>query len=133
MTVDLLSARLKAAKRELTALKTAHKRGLGLLKVYTQEGTAPVPTDDTYDFTLRINFARDFSKNPLAFFIPVAQSPTEWYFHNNLDVENEYYSTDGYTLIVSGFRLAFAGWSDGYKIVSTAPIDNVIWEWTLHE
>lgn len=34
MTVDLLSVRLKEAKRELTALKTAHKRGLGGLKVF---------------------------------------------------------------------------------------------------
>lgn len=34
MTVDLLSVRLKEVKRELTNLKTAHKRGLGGLKVF---------------------------------------------------------------------------------------------------
>jgi hypothetical protein len=133
MTVDLLSQRLKAAKRELTNLKTAHMRGLGLLKVYTHQGVAPVPTDDTYDFTLRVDFERGFGEKPLALFSLVTVAPTEWFFNNNLEAEDEYYSSDGYTLIIRGIRIAFAEWSDGYKIVSTAPVSNLTWEWSLHE
>ena len=36
MTVNLLSQKLKAAKKEITDLKTAHKRGFGNLKIYRE-------------------------------------------------------------------------------------------------
>jgi len=65
MTVDLLSVRLKEAKRELTNLKTAHKRGLGLLKLYKYTVTLHPPGQlFAYYIELNITFSQNSSPYP---------------------------------------------------------------------
>lgn len=75
---DLLVQRLKAAKRELTALKTAHRRGLGLLKVYDKIVSLEIPQDPSYYYYVEfdITFAQGSSPYPFIELIPKVFSGT---------------------------------------------------------
>ena len=64
MTVDLLSVRLKECKRELTALKTAHRRGLGELKILRYPLQISGYNDYGYSLSVVLNFDRSFTPYP---------------------------------------------------------------------
>lgn len=63
--MNLLSLRIKGAKKELTALKTNHRRGLGMLKVYKYDYTIPPPPDPELSFWwLSMSFTFSMSAYP---------------------------------------------------------------------
>lgn len=121
---DLLVQRLKTAKRELTALKTAHRRGLGLLKVYLEEVALDV-NDRTgmWFVTITLDFDTKFAPFPFVQGVQVSEDvPTE-----NTEV---IYSNDGYTCELTFFWIASIPPLNTLKFVATSPIVSSSQSWT---
>lgn len=131
--INLLTTRLKEAKEELTNLKTAYVRGLGLMDVYTYSGTASPPTRQDYLFKASITFDPEFAQNPLTYLsIGIGDLQAPW-LGSALEIYNQTFSSDGFTLTVNGLISWAAEDIATYTIYSTSPITNVSWEWTLDE
>jgi hypothetical protein len=140
MTVDLLSQRLKAAKRELTNLKTAHKRGLGTLKVYRTEhyfADDGITPPNSYRGKLRIKFSQDFTPYPFFYVYPTASGDDPWYYPwyyttESIKIIGMHFEDGGYTAVVDG-DIWYSRTSLYQKVVifSTAPIESVTGSWTL--
>lgn len=96
MTVDLLSVRLKEAKRELTNLKTAHKRGLGGLKVFEYDLDISGYTDHVYILNITVNFDPNFTSYPFVSCTPQSDPET---FLANADLISMDYSNNGMSAI----------------------------------
>lgn len=90
---DLLSQRLIAAKRELTALKTAHGRGLGLIKIYRKDIQIDTSghEDGVYYLTIQIEFDRSFAAYP---FVDSLQNGQDDY----ASLLNQGYSDEGFLM-----------------------------------
>lgn len=103
MTVNLLSQRLKAAKRELTALKTAHRRGLGSLAVYEFQMALDVPVEAQTGFwylDLTLTFDRSFPAYPFAQVIAPNGPASDYYTANIFEGEqSKVYGNSGYSLM----------------------------------
>lgn len=126
MSVDLFSLKLKAAKRELLGLKTAHTRGLGNIRIYTTtiEIDPTGHTSGIYFIDLVVDFDASFAAYPFVNFVPSMSQTNEYYFEPiGLD-----YSNDGRTLNVRGAWFYYQG-TNYVKIQSTAPIVNWSYTW----
>lgn len=122
-----LSQRLKYAKRELTALKTAHPRGLGNLRVYRRSETAITPgTSGLYYGTVTATFSSQFSPYP---YVQAVLGPMPENV-NILQIEDFEYSSDG-----MGFTTIMGGWFTAgsipitFEILSLAPVETVSIQW----
>jgi hypothetical protein len=133
MTVDLLTARLKAAKRELTALKTSHMRGLGLAKVYSYSGVFSPPSYNPYLFTMTINFDREFAKNPLTYISLGGNDLSDPWIGSSAEIDNESFTSDGYSMVVDGYVDETQYTTSNFVVYSVSPILGISWEWTLDE
>ena len=124
MSQNLLVERLKAAKRELTALKTAHRRGLGLLKVYKKEYTIQTPGDNNaYWLTIDLGF----SISPFPF-VQLYTAGGEYVLVADTEFE---YKNGGNT---AEFRFV---WLDNkptysFTVYSTSPIESMDYSWERH-
>lgn len=133
--MNLLSQRIKEAKRELTALKTAHKRGFGLLKIYKTEclfSNIPGLTDNyIYDATTTVTFSREFAPFPMAFLVGnFADDITGW-FALSADAQEIKYSNDGYTVTFVGTSIYASKFDlDRMFIYSTAPVSSISYNWS---
>lgn len=97
MTVNLLSQRLKAAKRELTALKTAHIRGLGELNVFkTIVEVNPSAGSSIALLTITLNFNSAFAPYPFINVLPIVDNS----FNHSAEWLELSYSNSGRTAIV---------------------------------
>lgn len=127
MPTPQLTQRLIRAKEELTALKTAHKRGVGMLKVF-EENIAPQASDSTpWDLTITLAF--DPSTTPYPFVYAIAKTLDEsvYYFSAGFTQEEIEY-TNEHTVKVAG-----SFWSSNavpIRILSTAPVSNVSYSWS---
>lgn len=128
MTVDLFSVKLKEAKRELTALKTAHKRGLGDLKVFDYELKISGYNDYVYDLTVTVDFDPAFTKYPFIFAYPQCDPST---YLTKADLISMDFANDGASVVFnfSWFALTTI---DPYTILfhSSVPIINVDYNFT---
>lgn len=75
---DLLVQRLKAAKRELTALKTAHRRGLGGMKVFEYPLSISGYNDYVYALSVTIRFASGSTSYPFVVGTPQSDPNTNY-------------------------------------------------------
>lgn len=124
---DLLVQRLKAVKRELTALKTAHRRGLGLLKVYRREETfTPPGGQGTYNgIKITISFSRNFAKSPLVSLSGLTMG--------SMTVQSLYVNSVKYIDDFSLEIIADLVWTsvipNKFVIISSAPVEEVNYVW----
>lgn len=134
--MNTLAQRLKFAKRELTALKTAHRRGLGLMKVYK---TIHYFEDDDisygyeYNGVLTLNFSAGSSPYPYFNVLAASEELSEYYIEaKTIDIASVRYTNSGHSAEVSG-RI-FYGYGDIYDkiiIYSAAPIISTSGTWSL--
>lgn len=96
MTVDLLSVRLKEAKRELTNLKTAHKRGLNSLVVFEYPLSISGYNDDVYTLSVTLNFDPNFTKYPFISCSPQCDPST---YISNADLISMDYTNNGMSAV----------------------------------
>lgn len=124
MTINPLTMRIKAAKRELLALKTAHTRGLGNVRIYTTT-LAIDPTGHTtgwWGLIVNINFDQAFVAYPFVNFAVRFNS------NNSMEAVGQDYVNGGYSLRAQ-FIWRYSGDADTVSVSSTAPVINYTYEW----
>lgn len=129
MTVNLLTKRLKAARSELTALKTTHTRGIGLLRLYSQiltiDGSGQTGGVHELDVTISLNTS--YASFPFVQVSPAINDDNGY----TMEIDGFTY-TNGYNLRYHLLWLVRANSGDTNKlqIVSSSPITSVNYEWT---
>lgn len=127
MPTPVLVERLKRAKKELTALKTAHKRGVGLLKVF-EENIAPQAPDHTpWDLTITLTFGANTAPYPFVYAIAKSLSEEDYYWSFGFTQEEIEYANE-HTVNVAG-----EFWSSNpvpTRILSTAPVESISYSWS---
>lgn len=120
---NLLVERLKAAKRELTALKTVHRRGLGGLKVFEYPLEISGYNDTVYTLDVTVNFVVGSTSYPFVFCTPQVDPDT---LLTKADLISMDFSNNGMTANFSFDWFALTK-IDPYKLIfySSSPIDNV--------
>lgn len=129
--MNTLAQRLKFAKRELTALKTAHRRGLGNLRVYRRNEllTPPYSERDIYVITIKLSFSSNFAPFPYIQVVQGAENPSIPRF---IFEDFEYYSDGmGATVVASGLFDSGSP-SMPYEILSLAPVTNIETDWRIY-
>lgn len=127
MTVDLLSVRLKEAKRELTNLKTAHTRGIGMLQLYTSEVKLDVQDKTAiWDVGVTVNFKAGQSPFPFLEYIPVVMNDTS----NVIELIGMEFSSDGMSVLLQFEWLNSIPQVDTILLYSTSEIDSYTQEWS---
>lgn len=127
--INLLSQRLINAKRELTALKTAHARGIGNLMVYrrNEQLTSPGATTEDYEITINITFSQEFSAYPFVNIVEGVEPATV-----SLFTFNQFeYTNSGMSATVLATGRFEAGASMPYQILSLAPIVSITTNWSI--
>lgn len=126
--MNLLADRLKFAKRELTALKTAHTRGLGNLRMYVENATIPTEGHETgiQDLTITVTFDRQFTAYPFAYILPTIDSNTNLYAIQAVGFN---YANDGFGASFKSVHLPGVG-SENFAILSTAPVKSISYDWS---
>lgn len=126
--MNLLSQRIKEAKRELTALKTSHRRGLGLLKIYTQTIDAPPPSGSSIFWWLTVNVTFDLAEYPFVQMYYVWDGFASLLDYGALEFQ---YSNDGYSI---EYRDRVVKLGVPYKIIvySTSPIKSISYSWSTN-
>ena len=127
MSIDLFSLKLKAAKRELLGLKTAHTRGLGNIRIYTTtiEIDPTGHTSGIYFIDLVVDFDSSFAAYPFVNFAPYMDGDGDYSF-DPIGVD---YSNNGRTLNVRGAWLYYKAGTNFVAIQSTAPIVSWSYNW----
>lgn len=126
MTINPLTMRIKAAKRELLALKTAHTRGLGNVKIYSSDITID-PTGHTssfWDIVVSINFDPSYVAYPFVNITPTISQNRE----HTLEVVGQDYSNGGYSLNAQ-FIWRYKAGANSIKVSATAPIIGYSYRW----
>lgn len=126
--MNLLADRLKFAKRELTALKTAHARGLGNIKVYVENAAIPTDGHETGIFTLviTIQFDQRFTAYPFVYLLP----------RLSLNTTNYAIQASGFNYTSAGFGASFKvafladSGSNNFSVISTSPITSIRYDWS---
>lgn len=125
--MNLLATKIRDIKRELTALKTAHTRGLGNVKIYQKLVQVDPSGHQTgaYYMNVTITFDRRFAAYPLAQFYPTMLANGEY----TMDIVGLDYADSGYTLRTELVWVYEAGTSS-FTIESTSPVDTVTYTWS---
>lgn len=128
MSQNLLVQRLKFAKRELTALKTAHQRGLGLLKVYSKTIVIQPPSGSATFYWLTIDLEFSISNYPfIQMYLvenDISDTPT------NTLPEFEY--TNGGNKAEYRLVLQNTGTTYSIRFNSTSPIASTNYSWSAY-
>lgn len=127
MPTPVLVERLKRAKEELTALKTAHKRGVGMLKVF-EENIAPQAPDQTpWNLTITLTFGADTAPYPFVYAVAKTLDETSYVFAAGFTQENIEYANEHTVKVAGEF------WASNpvpTRILSTAPVESVSYSWS---
>jgi len=127
MTVDLLSVRLKEAKRELTNLKTAHIRGIGMLQLYTAEVKLDVQNKTgIWDVAVTIYFKEGQSPYPFLEYIPIINNDTS----NVIELIGMEFAEDGMSVLLQFEWLNSTPQVDTILLYCTSQIDTYTQEWS---
>lgn len=125
--MNLLTTKIKSIKRELTALKTSHARGLGNVKIYhriVQVDPSGHETGASY-MTIIINFDRRFTAYPMAQIIPTMNYSGDY----TMEMTGLDYSDQGYTMNAELVWIYEPG-TTSFTVESTSPVDNVSYTWS---
>ena len=118
---DLLVQRLKAAKRELTALKTAHRRGIGNLKIYNRY-CEELGSHTTGTLNITIKFDSKYAAYPLFQVLPLGDISSSGMVYTGV---NANYANGGYQASVQVYDEFAWLFSYGFYVLSTAPTTEV--------
>lgn len=129
MTINPLTMRIKAAKRELLALKMSHAKSASLLKVFSAISSVPLPPEGVDLAKITINFSGDYGAFP---YFRIEIEPTGFPAFNqgsNIYIGTETYDSTGYRLVVEIAQIGVPDYSNNFKVTSTSPITSISYEW----
>lgn len=129
MTQNLLVQRFKDAKKELTALKTTHPRGIGNLKIYKETITF-TGSVVWLEGTVTINFSQNFAAYPFVYLVGYGVRRTATYFASiGGDFVN--YTNNGYTAVFEATALYYPDTiPNKFDVYSTSPMTSITYAWT---
>lgn len=132
--MNTLAQRLKYAKRELTDLKTAHRRGLGLLKIYKTAynlgSVAGIQQDTFQNAQISVRFSSEYSSYPYAYIMGDSIYLYGSTLLSSSESEKIEYKDNGYSILLSA-RILYAP-SYGLKniyLFSTIPPSSINFNW----
>ena len=125
MITNLLSKRLKLAKREITALKTYHLRGIGNMIVY-QSAVQITYSGGSRLLNLTVYF--NSSSTPYPFVQVYGEMKSGGNHEYNLRVLGGGYTNDGHTYKMMGVYLVEDG-LNSIHIESTVPPESISYKW----
>lgn len=125
--MNLLATKIKEIKRELTALKTAHTRGLGNIKIYDYFVQVDPSGHQTgaYYLNVTITFDRRFAAYPMAQFYPTMLDNGDY----SMELTGLDFADSGYTMKAELVWIYEAG-TASFTIESTSPVDTVTYTWS---
>lgn len=127
MTVDLLSVRLKEAKKELTNLKTAHLRGIGMLQLFTYNINLDVQSRvGFWDVAVVVNFKPGQSPYPFLEYIPIVNNDTS----NVIELIGMEFTNGGMSVLLQFEWLASNPYVDTIELYCTSDIESYTQEWS---
>ena len=128
MTQNLLVQRFKDAKKELTALKTTHLRGIGNLKIYKETITF-TGSGLFLEGTVTINFSQNFAAYPFVYLVGYGVRMTETYFAS-ISGDSINYTNNGYTAVFEATALYYPDTvPNKFDIYSTSPMTSITYTW----
>lgn len=127
--MNTLSERLKYARRELTALKTAHPRALGNLRVYRRSEvlTSTAGSRELFEILITLAFSTNYAPFPFTELVG-GQMPSGV---GLFEVEEFEYSNDGMSATAKASGLFNAGASMPYEVLSMAPVVSISTQWRI--
>lgn len=130
MSQNMLVDRLKAAKRELTALKTAHKRGLGNLRVYTHKYEIPYSGHESglWNLVITVSFETSFTAYPFVYILSTRSSGSGFFAALLIQATMEYINS-GYGARI-GTVFDKQSTDNSFTVISTSPVTSVSYEWS---
>lgn len=122
--MNTLSQRIKYAKRELTALKTVHSRGLGLIKIYSRTINAGNPPGSGF-WWISLDITFDVSAYPFIQVYRRRNSLSEGWASDANEFE---YTDNGWR---AGFRTEVLSSESSFQftVYSTSPIKTLNYSW----
>ena len=129
MTQNLLVQRFKSAKRELTALKTTHPRGIGNLKIYKETITF-TGSAVFLEGTVTINFSQNFAAYPFVYLFGYSERMTATYFAS-ISGDSINYTNNGFTAVFEATALYDPeDIPNKFDVYSTSPMTSITCTWT---
>lgn len=130
MPTPVLVERLKRAKLELTALKTAHKRGVGMLKVFEEIVEPEAPDDTLWYLVMTISFSADSTSHPFVTVLCNTFDETKYSLAQSFQQDEIEYTQGGKSVKIGGSF--FSSDNSFLKILSTSPIASVSFSWSKY-
>lgn len=129
MTPNLLVQRFKSAKRELTALKTTHPRGIGNLKIYKETIIFTASSGTFKDAVITVTFSQNFAAYPFVEIVGYGVDLGGIYY-SSMSSETVDYTNNGFTAVFQ----ADAVYSpelvpNRFDVYSTSPATSITYEW----
>ena len=130
MTQNLLVQRFKDAKKELTALKTTHLRGIGNLKIYKETITFTASGGSFKDAVITVNFSQNFAAYPFAY-VSGYGADIDGKYYLSMDIKSVNYTNNGFTAIFEGEAIYYPEWvPNKFDVYSTSPMTSITYAWT---
>lgn len=129
MTQNLLVQRFKDAKKELTALKTTHMRGIGNLKIYKETITF-TGSVVWLEGTVTINFSQNFAAYPFVYLVGYGVDLGGIYYFS-MYTKSVNYTNNGYTAVFEGEALYDPeSIPNKFDVYCTSPMTSITYTWT---
>ena len=129
MTQNLLVQRFKSAKRELTALKTTHPRGIGNLKIYKEIITFTASGGSFKDAVITVTFSQNFAAYPFVYILGYGADVSGKYYIS-MDTKTINYANNGYTAVFEAAAIYYPELvPNRFDVYSTSPATSITYEW----
>lgn len=130
MTQNLLVQRFKDAKKELTALKTTHLRGIGNLRVYKETVTFTASSGLFKEGTVTVNLSQNFAAYPFVYILGYNAEVGGTYYIS-LQSTSINYINNGFTAQFEVEALYYPDWvTNKFDVYATSPITSITYTWT---
>lgn len=130
MTRNLLVQRFKSAKRELTALKTLHQRGVGLVSIYKEIVTLTSTSTAIRGITITVNCSQDFAAYPFIYVLGYGENITGKYYFA-VETTSVNYINNGFTAVFEGTGIYFPDYIiPKFEVYATSPITSINYAWS---
>ena len=129
MIQNLLVQRFKSAKRELTALKTTHPRGIGNLKIDKETPAFSASSTKRGDMIITITFSRNFAAYPFVYILGYGANISSVYYIS-INTKTINYTNNGYTAVFEAAAIYYPELvPNRFDVYSTSPAISINYQW----
>lgn len=129
MTQNLLVQRFKDAKKELTALKTTHLRGIGNLRVYKETVIFTAPSTKIGDMVVTVTTSQNFAAYPFVYVLGYG-ADMDGKYYVSMDTKSVNYINDGFAATFEGEAIYYPEWvTNKFDVYCTSPMTSITYTW----